>query len=244
MIGRKSVVALTILCAASFCAISASSASAVPAWTCIVFMNGGLTGPHCLDTGSGGYIRFHIPPGLTKTTATNANTASETTAAAGSVLAGSLSGVATELQCTGLEGTGEMENKEIEKEVFLAHGTGTLTYTGCTVLKPAGKGCVVNGGKVTTNELTSTSEGSETLAIKPASGETFASITIEKCTVSALNNTFPVTGSLKATVTGATATTTEAGVTTQGTLKFGGNNAGLAGAATNKGENGNGLVLG
>jgi hypothetical protein len=125
-------------------------------------------------------------------------------------------------------------------------GTGTLVYTGCMVLKPAGKECVVKGGSVTTEKLAGTTkaQAANKLKITPAEGETFAKITLDKCTVASLNNTFPVTGSLIADVSGATSTSTEAGVTTQNTLKFGGNKAGLGGALTiKKTSSGNGLAL-
>jgi hypothetical protein len=42
----------------------------------------------------------------------------------------------------------------------------------------------------------------------------------------------PIAGSFIATTSGATATTTHAGITAQGTLTFGGNAAGLEGAST------------
>ncbi|HET7445872.1 MAG TPA: hypothetical protein VFJ57_14575, partial [Solirubrobacterales bacterium] len=50
------------------------------------------------------------------------------------------------------------------------------------------------------------------------------------------NNTFPVTGSLKLTPSGATLTTTHAGITEQNTLKFGGVKAGLESSLTPRGE--------
>ena len=68
----------------------------------------------------------------------------------------------------------------------------------------------------------------------PASGETFALITIESCSISGLNNTFPVTGSIKCFNGGATIACTEAEVTTQGTLKFAGQKAGIEVATTYK----------
>jgi hypothetical protein len=254
MIGRKSIIALVALCALVVSAVSVASASAgATAYTCSKEAAvKDKVGAHCLESGGEklwGHVAF---TGATAITGTNAETApnekGETTKLPStSILAGSLSGVATELQCGGLSGEGTMENKTIETSpgvfTMVAHGTGILNYTTCAVTKPAGKGCKVKESKVTTNSLTAISEGPGTLAFKPAAGETFASITIEGCSVGALNNTFPVTGSLKGTVTGATTTTTEEGVTGQGNLKFGGNKAGLGGSLTIKGPNGNGLVL-
>lgn len=241
MIGRKSLVALAVLCALAGSAVSVASASAATkAFTCSKeATKKDRFGAHCLAEGATkewGHIE--VPAGKTATTATNANTASETTAAATSVLAVTIAGVATEIQCTGLEGSGTMENTESK-----VASTGTVSYTGCTVTKPAGKGCVVSGGKVTTKELTGESEGATIVKIKPAAGETIATVVIEKCSITGLNNSYPVTGSLKASVSGATATTTEAGVTEQATLKFGGQKAGLGGSVTDKGPNGNAIVL-
>jgi hypothetical protein len=247
MVSRRSAVALAVMCALAISAVSVAGASAGPAkaFTCVrAATTGDRFGPHCLASQPGveeRYAHQSFDP-KTPTVVSNEDTVAETTAAAVSVLAGTLSGVVTEIQCTSVTGTGELENKEVEK-VAVVHETGILEYTGCTVLKPAGKGCVVSGGKVTTNELTAITESTETLAVKPASGTTFASVKIESCSTTALNNTFPVTGTLKATITNATRTTTEVGVTEQGTLKFGGNKAGLSGALTERGPSGNAIVL-
>jgi hypothetical protein len=238
MIRRKSAVALAVMCALAISAVAVASASATSAFTCAKGA-GTFRGPHCLSTGSAAAEYGHESfTGSTSFTVTNANTASETTAAAISVLGGSISGVATELQCTTMSGTGTLENTGT-----VAKGTGVIAYTGCTVLKPSGKGCKVKGEAINTNSLAAETNGAANLKYKPASGETFAAIVIEGCTVTALNNTFPVTGSLEGTVTGGTTTTTEAGITTQGTLKFGGNKAGLGGAWTTRGPNGNAFSL-
>jgi hypothetical protein len=243
MIGRKSVVALAVLCALVISAVSVASASATPAANECSSTAKTIDkfGAHCLAVPVGKTANFGhtLVEKVTPITGTNNNTASETTASSNSILAGSLSGVATELQCTGVEkkpGTvATMTNKEVEG-AMVAHGEGTLTYTGCTVLKPAGKSCVVKEEMVTTQPLTAISEGAGILNFKPVAGTKFADITIEKCTVLALNNTFPVTGTLKGTVKGATTTTTEPGVTEQNTLFFGGNKAGLGGALTITGK--------
>lgn len=243
MIGRRSVVALAVLCALVLSAVSVASASATEAVECSSSASKiDKFGAHCLAVPAGKTANFGhlgLSAGSHEFTATNANTASETTAGAVSLLAGVISGVAVEIQCTGVSGTGSLENAGSQTK-----GTGVLTYAGCTILKPAGRGCVVHGGSITTNSLAAESEGASSLKFKPASGETFVSITWEKCTVSALNNTYPVTGTMKATVTGATTTSTEAGVTEQNTLKFGGSKAALAGALTIKSAaSGNGLAL-
>jgi hypothetical protein len=242
MIGRKSVVALAVLCALAISAFSVASASATTAFTCSAAAPTlDKLGAHCLTptgvTKNFGHIGF---TGTTEIDGSNEKTASETTARSTQTLAGTLSGVATELSCGIVEkkpGTiASMTNKEEPVGTMIAHGEGTLTYKECVVLKPAGKSCVVKEEMVTTELLTAISEGASTLAFKPKAGTTFAGITIEKCTVEALNNTFPVTGTLKAKVEGATTTANEAEVTTQNTLKFGGNKAGLGGSLTISGR--------
>ena len=169
-----------------------------------------------------------------------AKTASETTAASVAKLKGALSGVVTEVQCTTVGGSGELTNSAAS-----VSGTGTIEYTGCTVTLPAGKGCKVTGGAVTTKNLAATTSGQGKNEVKftPNEGTEFASIPIEGCSNEALNNTFPVTGSLVATATGATLSTTHAGVTAQNTLKFGGVKAGLEGTITISMKEGNPITL-
>jgi len=242
---RKSVLGIAVLFALALSAFASANASAVgtTAYTCVAAPNGFFNGPHCLTTAGEGKYN-HIAIGNTKTTlaGTNENTASneagETTKATrASILNGTLSGVKTELKCTGLSGTGFMENKETAGGEMFAHATGTLSYTGCTVVAPEPEKCKVKGGTVTTTELTGSTEGlTEQANIKPATGTTFATITIEGCGTAGLNNAFPVTGSLKGKITGATITSTGSEVTAQNTLKFGGQKAGLDGALTLKGH--------
>ena len=238
MIGRRSVLSLALLCAFCISAIETTTASAGPTtFDCLANPSGTLHGPHCLSAGPPAlYSHATIAPGKEfGIVVTNENTASETTASAVSVLAGTLSGVETELQCTGVESSGEgaMENTEVGG-VMGTHGTATLTYTGCTVLKPAGKSCAVNESMVTTKVLFGEGLSATELKFTPKTGETFAEITIEKCTVTSLNNTFPVTGSVVTTVSGSTVTSTVAGTKAQKTLKFGGQVAGLGGSDTVK----------
>jgi hypothetical protein len=171
---------------------------------------------------------------------TNAKTASGTTASTVSKLKGTLSGLETEVQCTGLHGTGVLRNTATN-----VSGTGTITYTGCTVTKPAGRECKVKNGTVTTNLLKAgTIATANKLEFKPNSGTEFAKVPIEGC----LNNKppaaeYPVSGSLVANTSGATTTTEHGAITTQGTLTFGGNAAGIEGALTISMEGGNPIFL-
>ncbi|MGD9736123.1 MAG: hypothetical protein AB7V58_11035 [Solirubrobacterales bacterium] len=231
MSGRRTAIATALLCALAISAIAASSASAGGnIYTCVKVEEGAeFDDQHCTSKVGVLEYKHELIEGWTWVRQTNANTASETTAAQVVKLLGALSGVVTEVQCTTAEGEGEIGN-----EGTSASGTGTVEYTGCTVTKPAGKGCKVSGGEITTNLLALTTAGQTgtNVKISPNSGTEFASVKIESCSVPALNNTFPVTGSLIATANGAVLSTTHSGITSQNTLKFGGVKAGIEAAGT------------
>ena len=241
---RKTAVGIAVLFALALSAFSVASASAanLTAVTCVTDPNGTFIGDHCLKSGSGNKAK-HVEFNQDETTtgiATNANTASETTAARSSILTGTLTGVPTEITCTEVASEeGMFENRKNAKGEMYAHAEGKLHYKGCVVNKPAGKGCKVAGETVLTNQLTGTTDIAQeaepalhTAEIKPKEGNIFTEIKIEKCTTEALNNTYPVTGTVKARLSGATVQGTGAEVTAQNTLKFGGQKAGLDGAIT------------
>ncbi|HET7444177.1 MAG TPA: hypothetical protein VFJ57_05910 [Solirubrobacterales bacterium] len=249
MIGRKSIIGIAVLCALAFSAFAAASASAEQrAYTCASGVGKkDYKEAHCVTNvgeNNGTFGHTLITTAGTKITGTSANTASNTTAGTVSKLKGALSGVETEVQCTELTGTGELTNDNTEPGLSVS-GTGTIVYKTCTVTKPAGKGCVVKGGSVTTEKLAATTVGQAANKVKftPAGETNFAIIPIEKCEIAALNNNFPVTGSLVATASGATLTTTHTGITELNTLKFGGVKAGLEGALTIRMEGGEPITV-
>lgn len=247
MIGRKSVIGLAVLCALVFSAIAATSAFAAPgrAYTCTESAAvKEFTDAHCTTKGSPA-TRGHtlITEANTKITLTNEKTLEGTTASSTAKLKGKLAGVATEVQCTKVHGTGTMTN-----EATFVTGGGEIVYTGCSVTLPAGRNCKVTGETVKTKPLVGTTSGlpnNNELKFEMGAGETkFAEVPIENCT----NNSpptanYPVTGSLIATTSGATTSTTHEQITTQGTLKFGGNPAGLDGKVTISMEGGDPIVL-
>lgn len=249
----KSVLGIAVLFALALSAVGVSSASAkgITAYTCVKDANGDRFGAHCLTSGTEKYKHVEIPPtteketNQTTITATNANTKEETKASSSATLKGALSGVETEVTCAEVHGEGVLENKTNASKEMYIHAEGKLHYTKCEVKAPAGKGCKVNEETITTEQITGTSEGQQThepatgihtFKIKPAEGTTFAKIKIENCSIGALNNTFPVTGSLNAKTSGATLTATHTDITAQNELKFGGVKAGLEGALTFKGH--------
>jgi hypothetical protein len=252
MIGRRSVLGIVALVALALCAFGASSASAAPgrAFTCAPNTETGkeqFSDAHCKTaaTGNVGFKHVAIANGTeTKITGGNAKTNAGTTAAEVSKLKGKIAGVATEVQCTTVEneGTAQLTNSATD-----VSGTGTIKYSGCTVTLPAGRNCVVTGGTVTTQPLKATTVGLATnkeLKFEPVTPTKFADVNISGC----LNNVpptaaYPVNGTLIAEVSGATTTTTHEAITTQATLTFGGNPAGLQGAITISMEGGNPITL-
>ena len=222
-------------------AVSSVSAAGLRTFTCVSNGNGDLHGDHCLASGVESW-HSHLSFGQNlRTTGTwdNANTAAETTAAQPAILKGTLSGVAAEIECTEVTGSGSFENKETTGGELYGHSTGVTTFKGCKMLKPAG--CTI-AAELTTNNLTTTTEGVQTaeaphtVLVKPAGETSFIEITTTKCTNEGLNQTYPVSGSFKAKANAGTVTSIHSDVTAQNTLKFGGQKAGLSGALTMTGH--------
>jgi hypothetical protein len=246
-----------MLCALVFSAFAAQGAAAATKGTTAFTCKSGagtLRGEHCLTTGSASATFGHVAIAentATELSGTNAKTASETTAAAASILKVTIAGTPLELEATGVSGTGSASNQKAASGEHFVSGTGTIHYTGVKVLKPAGKGCEVfadNSGvegtkeTVQTEPLKATTEGQgDFLKFEPASGTIFATFFVT-CTnpevPEALKGTYTVTGSLKCPTTGATTICSHEEITTQNTLKTKGSKAGLAGALTISGRSG------
>lgn len=235
MIGYKSLLAVCMLCALVLSAFGAANAAAEPrAYLCYEGASTkDFSDAHCLNkaTPPSKFGHGFIGEPSASVGVTNGDTASGTTASTPATLRSTIAGVEVEVRCTTAGGMGLLTNEET-----YVKASGTIEYTSCTVAKPAGKGCAVKGGAITTNELalSNLGQGAGSIKLSPVSGTEFASVVIEKCSVEPLNGTFPVAGSLIATMTGATVTTSEAGLTAQGTLKLGGSKAGLESALTVK----------
>lgn len=239
MIGHRTVIGIFVVFALALGAFAVASASAAQrAFTCAP---GGtqFSDAHCLSAGSG-FGHVEITNGSpTNVTTTNEKTASGTTAAAVIKLKGKLSGISTEIQCTGLSVSGELTNS-----ASFVEGTGTVAPIGCTVTAPAGKGCVVGEGSA--KEVVGSTQGqaANSLKITPASGTELGAVRIEGCSKNTPpTNNYPLAGSLVLAISGATVTATHAAITEQSTLTFGGNAAGLEGAATISMQGGNPIVF-
>jgi hypothetical protein len=231
--GRTSFIAIGVLCALFLSVLMAANASAEQrAFTCSPEAGANdYKDAHCVtNLGVGHGTRGHIliTEEDTAIEGTNQSTAGNTTAAQPFILKGTAPtlGITTTVQCTGLSLTGALTNAASS-----VTAVAVISYSGCTVALPAGKGCVVKGGAFTTNLLVLTTVGQAASKVKVGpSGETgLASITIEKCSFAALNSTFSLAGSFVATASGATLTTTHAGTTG---LFFAGKSAGIEGAMT------------
>ncbi|HET7443685.1 MAG TPA: hypothetical protein VFJ57_03415, partial [Solirubrobacterales bacterium] len=235
---RKAAIGIAVLFALGLSAFAAASASAtgLTAYTCVTDPSGPLLGDHCLTAaqgGSGGASK-HVEIAQNETTTgtwTNAKTASGTTAAQSAIVHGSLAGVATEITCSEVHSEGTFENRKNASGEHYFHYEGQVHFTGCVVKKPAEKGCKISGETITTVPMTFTSEGvaqpDHRTSTRPKEGTKITEIKIEGCSIAALNNTFPLSGSVSSKLSGATARVIGVDSTGENTLKFGGVKAGL-----------------
>jgi hypothetical protein len=252
MIGRRTVVGLSLLCALMFSAIAVQSASAAKAinttaFTCVAKAGGGFADAHC-DSGVGGNFG-HEPIAVGTTTETEATNE----AGKNAVLKGELGGVKMEITCeTVKDEKGTVTNTEPAAKSHQVSGSATVNFTKCTVNKP---------NKCTVKEPISTNvnfEGVEGLGagknemgleFKPQAGEIFTTITLEGAECALKGKPLEVKGT--AVATGAPAPTEKhAGCTlnftnamTKETLSIGGKAAEFSSITTVKRKGGNPIAL-
>lgn len=247
MTGRRTIVGLCMLCALALSAIAAQSAAAIPtgttAFTCVEGVNKQFDSEHCSTTVGGAKFGHVVVPQdeTTEIIGTNAKTNSTTTGSTITALTATISGVATELQATTVEGgPGSWMTNAIDPVTgeHYTHGEGDLVYTGITVTKPAEKGCKLKGeNKITTKPLKATTKAQGmNLLFEPKEGTVFATFEIEGCSVAALNGLYEVKGKVAGEPTGATTVFTSAATTAQGTLTVRGQKAGIDGKLTISGR--------
>ena len=210
MNGRKAIVGLCMACALLVSAFAAqgaaAAASGTTAFTCSTqAVTKSWSNAHCngtVTTKTFGHVK--INPG----TPTELSGASGTSKPVQKLKA-TINGIATELTTETITGTGTMENKVSGEEMW-AEGSGTITYTGVTVAKPAGASCVVStdnagapgeAGVIHTSALTATTKGQgDNLKFTPTTGTVFATFILSGCKGSAalegLNGTYTVNGSV------------------------------------------------
>jgi hypothetical protein len=187
MIGRRTIVGLSLLCALLFSAIAVQSASAAKAvnttaTTCIkapVKETGDFDDAHCdiVNSNKKGEFTHGTPwKGTTETEASNE-------AGKNAVLKGELGGVKMEITCTSVtDEKGTLTNTEVGKEHKIS-GSTTVNFAGvCTVAKPAK--CTVKT-PITTKAVFEGVEGLGAgknemgVEFKPSAGEIFTTITLE-----------------------------------------------------------------
>jgi len=236
----KAVIGLCVVCALAIGVVGAQGATAAikgtTGFTCKATGLGGagFSDAHCKTAVASGAKFQHVAIAenvKTEGRVTNERTASETTASTPTRLLTVIAGVVVELQANKTEGLATGTNKKNGSGEHLIEGVGSTTYSEVTVTKPAGKGCKVPGGKITTKELRGISTGMEG-KLEPAVGTEFMTVTVEGCTIAALNQNYPITGSVQCPNTGVTIVCTHAATTALGTLKFGGQKAGVEVATT------------
>jgi hypothetical protein len=221
-------------------ALGAQSAAAAgtTGFTCAEAKGGeGFSREHCrtedVVTTGAKFKHVAVPVGVTtEARITNEHTGPETKTTTPAVFKATLAGISLVMQAAKVEDTATGKDVEVGGE-YRIEGTGVTTYKEVTVTQPAGKGCKVKGGTITTNLLKGTSVGMEG-KLEPASGTQFTVVTIEGCSVSALNGSFPITGSIRCPGDGAEVRCTLAG--TQGTLQFGGQSLAVEVATTFSGR--------
>ena len=139
-------------------------------------------------------------------------------------LEGTLAGVKVVIECEEEKGAGTVENSLVAKKGL---SSSSVHYLHCFVTKPAGQGCLVLNELIQTVSTTALllllNEGYRN-DLSPTTGTAFTSILIDKCTTTALNGTFTVTGTLAAEINNATSSR-EFTSTSGSALKFGGNAA-------------------
>jgi hypothetical protein len=129
--------------------------------------------------------------------AAGASTGFQVSGTSAVTLGWTMSGVGISISCSSQSGSGSLENPTGGGAGNLS---GTLKLSGCTVTKPAGKGCKISGGSITTNSLKGMAtepEEKPLVKLQPSSGTTLFSMTMEGCSTSGLNQTYVVTGSFQ-----------------------------------------------
>jgi hypothetical protein len=213
MIGRRTIAVLSLLCALALCATAASSAVAAKGTTAFLCEQVGtgaeFKDAHCKESqaGGSGFKHTAIAPGSAiAIEITNEKTKNSTIEATPAKMLVSTSSFIVEIECTGVSGSGTLENQATSP--MQTEGKVTGKYTGCTVPKPAGK-CKVQGGEIAFEAKASTqiiSETPEEMAIKvePAVGMSFGTVTLENqgANVCPFAGSGPLTGSYSGTQNG------------------------------------------
>jgi hypothetical protein len=145
MIGRRSVVGLSLLCALAFCAFAAQSASAATAvnttmFTCVdVGSVGDFTDEHCDNTGVPGKEKFgHVAvtnPSGTEIDVSNQKVTNSTKDAEPALLKSKVAGTKVTIECTAVKNNAaksSLKNVETEKKHNI-EGSSVTEFSTCNV---------------------------------------------------------------------------------------------------------------
>jgi hypothetical protein len=115
------------------------------------------------------------------------------------LLKGKIAGVNVEIACTEEHSLGWIENSA---STGMGLGSAPLHYLSCSMLKPAGGNCKVQNSLVglTTRHLTVVPGEEVQDEFTPETGSNLGEIVVESCSNSALNGTYPLTGSATAEI--------------------------------------------
>jgi hypothetical protein len=261
MIRTRHRFCISLLCALAFCAFAAQGASAAAAknttvYACLKGNTKDFSEEHCVNgvtPGTGGFGHEAVTVGdLTALSIGNEKTASETTAAAPTILKGTVFGVKNEITCTKVAGEGSLTNSEPVAKEHRVAGSITAKFTSCTVNKPAGFGCKVKEpitvkSNVEGVEGLGAGKNEMGLEFKPSEGEIFSSVVIEGCFLAGTYNTTGTaigTGTPAPTAKHSGATNVFTNAMTKETLKLAGNPAEVSSTTTvNMSGGGNPVAL-
>lgn len=260
MIGPRAVIGLSLLCALVFSAIAAGNAAAAANTTGFTCLKGSgsldFADAHCdskVTPGTGEYGHVSIKNDVTaEVTIDNSTTGGATQPAR---LRGKFAGLATEITCNSVHGTGTIHNVEPGEKKHNITGTTVVSLTNCSVQKPAK--CDVKEPLEIKAEFEAVEGlGSEKntmgLEFKPDGGGTvFGSVEFinngaESCAINGkvgnVEGTAVATGAPSPAAQHAGATAIFTGAMTSETLTFGGTKAEFEATTTVKVKNGNPIV--
>ncbi|HSS32143.1 MAG TPA: hypothetical protein VLL27_02550 [Solirubrobacterales bacterium] len=185
--------------------LGAGSASAFTVHECRIGSGTGFeyTNGTCGVLGAGGFQWVPI---------TGTNNAVEPENASTMKMSTTVGGVKFAVACTGTAGSGVVGNSPtaVGSEI-------KLTYSGCSVTEPAGKGCSMPAS-ITTVPLEMEAPAMNVI-YEPEAGSEFVTFEVSGCSISALNGKKEITGSASAVVS-ASGTTQEFTATSGSSLKF------------------------
>ena len=231
---RRTAIGLSLLCALAVSAFAAEYAGAgQTAYVCRVPVAGDepvgekFSDAHCKTPDGSGTLR-HVTIGVTQpvpVTVINSTTGSETSPA---ILQAVVGGLNTIIEAKKVSGSGTLENHTTIPFIGTMYFTLNLSKLTFEEVSVTNRKCTFTGipggvGKVETEPITATSlEQEDSVKFGPTTGSKFAEFELSgaECPA-ALKGKYPLFGSFKTNSTsGATATSTQATVTGEKTLRL------------------------